>query len=195
LESIGEIVKVEFTTITCEAKNIDNLPTPGTFVRFYIKDYMVIGCVTRYEIGSIESQGYPSALWSNINEIKNNYPEIDQILKGYFDCLVIGSIYNGRFINGLPNRSIPIHAQVEKAETDDILLATQNALFINTILKATDVDVIVVMPSIVYYAYIVRNKDNNYLYEIGKQLSIYLNYDLNTLVPLIERIESLAFNL
>lgn len=195
MKTVGEIIDISFTTLTCEASNLNDIPTAGTFIKFYLADYIVIGCVTRYDISSIEAEGYPSALWKNENELKSYYPQLEHILKGYFRCLVLGFIYKDKFINGLPDKSIRLHTMVEKAGKDEILLATQDGLFLNSVLKAKDVDIVEVIPWLIYYAYIARNKNDNYLNEIGKELNIYLKYDLNILTPVIERLESLVFNL
>ena len=195
MSPVGEIIDISFTTVTCESSNLNDIPTPGTFIRFDIDDYTVIACVTRYDIGSIESDGYPMALWKTEAELKNQYPQLEQILKGYFKCLVLGFMVDGKFINGLPDRSIRLHTMVVRAQNNEILLATQDGLFLNSVIKSKDVDIIEVIPWLIYNAYKARNADHDYLEEIGKELNVYLKYDLNLLAPIIERLENMIINL
>lgn len=193
--TVGEIIDISFTQITCEAKDLDNIPTAGQFIRFNLDDYKVIGCVTRYDIGSIAQEGYPRALWKTPDEIKKFYPQLEHILKGYFKCILLGFISNGKFISCLPDKSIRLHTMVELADKKDILLATQNSLFLNAVIKARDVDIVEVVPWMLYFAYDARQKDYSYIQQMGKELNAYLKYDLNLLAPIVERLESLISNL
>jgi len=126
---VGEIIDISFTQLTCEARDWNNIPTPGRFIKFELDDYKVIGCVTRYDVGSISEGGYPRALWKSPEEIKKYYPQIDQILKGYFKCVVVGYIVNGKFVGCLPDKSIRLHSLVELATQKEILLALKTAFF------------------------------------------------------------------
>ncbi|ADQ04518.1 hypothetical protein Calow_0952 [Caldicellulosiruptor owensensis OL] len=188
---VGEIIDVSFTQLTCEAKDLNNVPTPGKFIKFHLDDYTVIGCVIRYDIGSISEGGYPRALWKSPEEIKSQYPQIDQILKAYFKCVVLGYIVEDKYVGCLPDRSIRLHSLVEPANEREILLATQNGLFLNSVLKTKDVDIAEVVPWMLFFAYIARGKDYHYLEQMGKALNAYLKYDLNLLEPIIERLENL----
>ncbi len=193
--AVGEIIDISFTQITCEAKDLDNIPTAGQFIRFELDNYKVLGCVTRYDVGSISQEGYPRALWKTPEELKRFYPQLEQILKGYFKCIILGFISNGKFINCLPDRSIRLHTMVELADKNDILLATQSSLFLNSVIKAKDVDVVEVIPWMLYFAYVARKKDYEYIEHMGKELNAYLKYDLNLLTPIIERLENLISHL
>lgn len=188
---VGEIIDISFTQLTCEARDLNNVPTPGRFIKFELDDYTVVGCVTRYDIGSISEGGYPRALWKSPEEIRKQYPQIDQILKGYFKCIVIGYIVNEKFVGCLPDKSIRLHSLVELANQKEILLATQNGLFLNSVLKAKDIDIIEVVPWMLFFAYLARGKDYYYIEQMGKSLNAYLKYDLNLLEPVIERLENL----
>lgn len=84
---------------------------------------------------------------------------------------------------------------VELADKNDILLATQSSLFLNSVIKAKDVDVVEVIPWILYFAYSAREKDYEYIEHMGKELNAYLKYDLNLLTPIIERLENLISHL
>lgn len=155
---VGEIIDISFTQITCEAKDLENIPTPGQFIRFALDDYIVLGCTTRYDIGNISQEGYPRALWKSPDDLEKFYPQLQHILKGYFKCVILGFISNGKFISCLPDRSIRLHTMVELAEKKDILLATQNSLFLNSIIKAKDVDIIEVIPWMLYFIYCKRKR-------------------------------------
>ncbi|MEZ0537998.1 hypothetical protein ACAG39_12280 [Caldicellulosiruptoraceae bacterium PP1] len=193
MDTIGEIVLVDFSSITCEAKVYDNIPTPGRFIKFFIDDICVLAISTKYSISSIEKDGPAKALWKDKEEVKKLYPQMDMMLKGYFNAIVIGYIQDNSFKYGLPPKSISIHTLVYEAEDKEVLLATQSSIFLHTILKEKDIDIFEVIPNALYLAYLVRNKDENYLVEIGKELNMYLKYDLNILTPIIERLESLIY--
>lgn len=188
---VGEIIDISFTQLTCEARDLNNIPTPGRFIKFELDDYKVIGCVTRYDVGSISEREYPRALWKSPEEIKKHYPQIDQILKGYFKCVVLGYIVDNKFVGCLPDKSIRLHSLVELATQKEILLTTQNSLFLNSVLKAKDIDIIEVVPWMLFFAYLARGKDYYYIEQMGKSLNAYLKYDLNLLEPIIERLENL----
>lgn len=63
--------------------------------------------------------------------------------------------------------------------------------FLNSVLKAKDIDIIEVVPWMLFFAYLARGKDYYYIEQMGKSLNAYLKYDLNLLEPIIERLENL----
>jgi len=191
LNIIGEIVECNFTKLTCEALTQSHIPTPGNFITFNIGDIKVISIVSYYWIGSIEGEGKALALWKSKEELDKLYPQLSSILKGYFECVIVGFIENNNFIHGLPSKSIQLHTLVFPSEDKDILMATQNSLFLYSLMKEKEIDLFEVIPWVFYHAYKVRKNDYKYIVDMGKDLNMYLKYDLNLLTPIVQRIDNI----
>lgn len=194
---IGEVIQA--TTMDfmaqCLKQNLDQLTLPkpppfGSFVKVDCQEseINIIGVIYRVETGSIDNVHRPIAMNLTRQELREQQPQIFDLLKTDFYALIIGYQENNKIYQYLPPHPPQIHDFVYTCNEKEVRKITQNLDFLRTILESTcnPTDELIAATLRIYYQINGQNKE--FLIKAGKELSSLLKDDYDRLKGILKRI-------
>jgi len=181
-EFLAQCLKPESESLT-----LPQAPPFGSFVKVECEElkFSVLGVVYNVSTGSIDSVHHPTALNLTRQELREQQPQIFDLLKTDFSAIIIGYKKVDKIFQYLPPQPPQIHDFVYICSKDEVKQITENLSFLRTILNAGNVPVEELLAACLRHANIVRDFDRAFVLKSGRELSNLLkdNYDrLNSIV-------------
>jgi hypothetical protein len=140
--------------------------------------------------GSAEPSRRPTAYGLAEHDLRQQQPQIFDLLATHFSALHVGYARDGRFHAGLPPRPGRLHAAVAECSPAEVCVLTEAPELLRALVKApAEAPVDELIAACVRHAYTCRGEDYAYLVRAGKQLAALLRDDPDRLNALLARLE------
>jgi len=190
---VGEVVEASTTELVAQARELHRAPFFGRFVTVK-SDVEMFGIVFNASTRSIEPNRRPTAYGKTEEELRQEQPQIFELLRTHFSVLVTGYLDDeGAPFHSLPPQPARIHSFVYPCLDEQVRELTEEGEFLRCILNAPALPTDDLILATLRYAMKSRSAESGgleYLERIGKDLARLLSGDYNRLTSLMRRIES-----
>lgn len=113
----AEVIQSSLTTITAQSWHWDIFPSFGSLLAIHAKDTLIYGIVYQVQTGSCDPnrQAYPFK--KTHAELLLEQPQIFELLKTTFDCLIVGYQNQDQIVHTLAPHPPLIHSFISSANT------------------------------------------------------------------------------
>lgn len=194
MKKIGEVISATTSEFLAqclkpetEALTLPQAPPFGSFVKVECEELKlsVLGVVYNVQTGSIDSVHHPTALNLTRQELREQQPQIFDLLKTDFSTIIIGYKNLNKIFEYLPPHPPQIHDFVYICSKEEVKQITENLIFLRTILNTGNAPIEELVSACLRHANIVRDFDRLFMLKAGRELSNLLkdNYDrLNSII-------------
>ncbi|MBO8138050.1 MAG: hypothetical protein H0Z40_07935 [Desulfotomaculum sp.] len=187
-EHVGEIIESSTAQFTCEAARLHSAPDYGSLVKVDEKDYSIIGVVFNITTVSADPSRRPAAYGQTEEELRRYQPQIFQLLRTYFDVLVIGYYRNKEYTGYLPPQPARIHSFVYSCSDAQYLEISKNFNYISTILTSSCESKDELAAAVVRSISRFHDNPADYQRQAGKELRRLLMADYERFKTIVRRI-------
>jgi len=170
---VGEVIESSTAEFTAESRVLHGAPPFGAYVK--IDGYPMIYAIT-YNIStqSIEPNRRPTAYGKTEDELRLEQPQIFELLRTEFNCLIIGYEDETGIYQNLPPHPPKIHNFVHFCSATEIANFTDKAHYLTI--------------AAIRNAHLARGENGHYLVKAGKEIARLLKDDYDRLHSILERI-------
>lgn len=155
-----------------------------------VPDDTLYALVTEAMTGSLEPGRRPAAYGLDEARLREEQPQIFDLLATTFSAVHIGYAREGRFRPHLPPRPPRLHAFVTECTPEEVRALTDAPDFLRSLLAAPLlVSVDELLAAALRHASLCRNNDFAFLVRAGKQLALLLRDDPERLAALLRKLE------
>lgn len=197
-ESFGEVILStnEMVLAQCykEAfsdKTLKNSVIQGSVIKVassYDNSYLAYGLIAKINNTSLDNIHKPSALGLSYKELAELQPQVYELLRKELEIhLFAHKESNTQILNFPPQKPMMIHDFLYMASEKEIFELTNDfSSLINTI-KRNQLKIDLLF-NLIMQGYEVRNHPENYLINIGKQLSLAFSDEIESLMQFLKRL-------
>ncbi len=186
---IGEIIESRTAEFVAESVRYDQVPAYGSFVRVSDGGLRVYGIVSGAYTGSLDGMSKAKAFFKSIQELKMEQPQIFELLRTEFSCVVVGYAQDGRYHPYYPPIHLSLHLPVEKADDDEVLAISQHLGFLEKTLNSPAGNGEELTAAAIRTAARFHPDPREYIVRVGRELLKMLNYDTQRLKSILERVD------
>ena len=159
-------------------------------VSSYDSSYVAYGLITNINNSSLDNIHKPSALGLNFKQLTELQPQVYELLRNELEIYLFAHTQNnGEMVHYPPLKPMTIHDFVHKASEKEVLELTDNlSNLINVVKKSQQKPDILV--DVISLGYRLRKSDYKYLVKAGKELSIALADEMDTLMQILKRLST-----
>lgn len=194
-EHIGEVIEAHSMGFRFQLKPSDmdsqkDLPALGSLVKVHLQEraHHVLGLVYHVETKSIDSIHRPVALNMTRQELREQQPQIFDLLKTDVLALTLGYQEGRTYFQYLPPYPPLIHDFVYACTPDEIHDFTERLIFLRTLLSNPNTHDEVIA-AFLRHSYQMRKHDQVFLKKAGQELSRLLKDDYDRLVSIVQRLD------
>lgn len=129
----GEVVESSLREWVAQSWQWNKFPEFGSIVAIEDKEVNLFGIVHHIQTGSIDSNRQPFTYQKTEEELLQEQPQIFELLKTNFSCLVLGYQENGSFFNMYAPKPAKIHSFVRQATLPEIQHAFKSSQYLQLI--------------------------------------------------------------
>jgi hypothetical protein len=196
MKKVGEVISSCTTSFTAQCiktkdLNLPKAPYFGSFVICKSEDlgFDTIGVVSDINSGSIDSLHIPTAMNLSREELRLQQPQIFDLLKTDFTCIIIGYLENGNIFQFIPPHPPQIHDFVYLCDKENVKKITQKMDYISTLLNSNSSISDELVSANIRYAYKLRGMDRNFLINVGREISNLLKDNYDKLSSILRKIK------
>ncbi|NEO26071.1 MAG: hypothetical protein F6K03_04030 [Kamptonema sp. SIO4C4] len=181
-----------------EDLNFPRMPPFGSWVKSWDEESgnKVFGVVTYVTTSPIDSVHRARALGLSLEELRQEQPQIFAMLKTEFRAALMGFAvpsdgsngHQGRVFQYLPPRPPQIHQGVYRCHPEEIRQFSEELGFLRTLLQVKNVPVEALLAACLREIYELRNRDRAWLVQAGRELSLLLKEDYDSLRYILSQI-------
>jgi hypothetical protein len=197
-KKVGEVISSNTVSFIAQCSRNENQsltlpqsPYFGSFVRAVGEEigFDILAVVYEISSGSIDSVHRPTAMNLSREELRNQQPQIFDLLKTDFSAIVIGYIQNDKVYQFIPPHPPQIHDFVFSCSANEVYQITQKMEYLRTLLNSGTSLCEELVAASIRFAYISRGCDRNFLIEVGRELSNLLKDNFDRLSAILRRIK------
>ena len=184
---VGEVIESSTAEFTAESRVLHGAPPFGAYVK--IDGYPMIYAIT-YNIStqSIAPNRRPTAYGKTEDELRLEQPQIFELLRTEFNCLIIGYEDETGIYQNLPSHPPKIHNFVHFSSATEIANFTDQAHYLRPIFGQARVPSDDLTIAAIRNAYLARGENGHYLVKAGNEGARLLKDDYDRLHSILERI-------
>lgn len=194
---IGEVI--EAATSECKAQALKanrnqldwaQVPPLGSFVRIASDEnpIEILGVVYKVESGALDTAHRPTALNLTRQQIREQQPQIFDLLKTDFSMILIGYIEKRTYHQFLPPFPPQIHDFVYLCDKEEVIRITERFFFLRTLLTAPASSDELVAATL-RLSYQARQQDRHFLLKAGRETASLLKDNYDRLTAILQRIQ------
>ncbi|MFH1570728.1 MAG: hypothetical protein ABIL09_22240 [Gemmatimonadota bacterium] len=183
----GEVVESSTLELTAQARRLHGAPSFGRFVGVD-SEATILGIVFNTYTQSVEPNRRPTAYGKTEAELRLEQPQIFELLRTYFQVLVIGYLDGGEPVHLLPPQPARIHSFVRLGDDDLVRACTESDEFLRCIHSAAHTPTDDLLIAALRHAVRARHHDRAYLVRMGKELARLLRDDYDRLGSVMRRL-------
>ena len=159
-------------------------------VSSYDSSYVAYGLITNINNSSLDNIHKPSALGLNFKELAELQPQVYELLRNELEIYLFAHTEkDNEIVHYPPLKPMTIHDFVHKASEKEAMELTNNIPnLINVVKKSQQKPDILV--NVISLGYRLRNDDYKYLVQAGKELSIALADEMDSLMQILKRLSA-----
>jgi hypothetical protein len=197
VKRIGEVIASATTHFMAQALKdperglgMPKAPPFGSFVRAHLEEdgLDVFGLVYHVETTSIDAAHRPLALNLSRQELREQQPQIFELLRTDFSLVITGYRQDGRVSAGLPPMPPLVHDFVYACEPAEVVALTDRLDFLRTLLTFQQAPTDELVAACLRHAYRQRGEDRAFLLGAGRTLSNLLRNDYDRLNAIVGRL-------
>ncbi len=188
--AIGEIIASTTAEFVAEAKRYDQIPAYGSFVKVRDGNILVYGIVSGAYTGSLDGASKAKAFFKSIVELKLEQPQIFELLRTEFSCVVVGYEEAGRYHPYYPPSHPGLHLPVEQADDLEVLTISQWFNYLEKTLNNPSGNGEELTAAAIRRAARLQTDPGSYIIRAGRELLRMLNYDTQRLKSIFERVDA-----
>ncbi|MHB0977083.1 MAG: HAS-barrel domain-containing protein [Candidatus Aquicultorales bacterium] len=190
MDHIGEVIEASTTRFRAQRQSLDNPPAFGSFVKVpsgpEITSYAVVFNV--YE-SSIDPSRRPVAFGLTEKELKEQQPQIFEMLRLEFEAAIIGFKDQSAAVKTyLPPWPPRIHSFVGACTPDEVSDLTNELEFIRSINALPGLPTDELLAAAVRTAYRNRDCDDSFLIKAGQEIAIMLKDEYERARSILRRV-------
>lgn len=194
---IGEVISSSTTHLVAQVlKDADagltmpKAPPFGSFVRIGLEEEAidVYGLVYHVETTSVDAAHRPFALNMTRQELREQQPQIFDLLRTDFSVVITAYREDGRFRQYLPPFPPQVHDFVYPCGPDEVAALTDSFEFLRTLIKFNMAPTEELVASCLRQAHRQRGGDREFLVAAGRTLSNLLRNDYDRLTAIMSRL-------
>ena len=184
---VGEVIESSTMEFIAESRVLHGSPPFGAYVK--VDSYPVIYALT-YNVmtQSIEPNRRPTAYGKTEEELRLEQPQIFELLRTEFTCLVVGFEDDTGVYQCLPPHPPKIHSFVHFCSATEIARFTDKAHYLRPIFSQSRVPSDELTIAAIRNAYMARGENGHYLVRAGKEVARLLKDDYDRLHSILQRI-------
>jgi hypothetical protein len=197
MKRIGEVIASATTFFTAQALrdpdaglNMPKAPPFGSFVRAHLEDegIDVFGVVYHAETTSFDATHRPMALNLSRQELREQQPQIFELLRTDFSLVITGFRDEGRIHHYLPPCPPQVHDFVYACTVTEVAAITDSMDFLRTLITFSQAPSEELAASVIRTAYRLRGEDRTFLLAAGRTLANLLRNDYDRLGAVMQRL-------
>ena len=184
---IAEVLESSTREIMAECSPESLPPIFGSLVK--IKgEPAILALVFNIFTYCIEPNRRPTAYGLSIEELQEEQPQIFELLKTGFQATIVGFCEEGVYHQFSPPRPPTLHSFVHICNEEEIRKFTEDKDFLRNIISTNKAQADELIISFIRQAWAACGKDQIFLVDLGKELSILLKDDYDRLKSIMRRI-------
>ena len=202
-DRIAEVIETTTVEILAQCLEPEDLSFPivppfGSWVKSRDEESgnKVLGVVTYVKTSPIDSVHRARALGLSLEELREQQPQIFAMLKTEFRVALLGfqtpSRNNGstvgRIFQYLPPRPPQIHQAVYRCSPEEVVAFSEELGFLRSLLQVKNIPVEALVSASLREIYRLRQGDRPWLVRAGRELSLLLKDDYDTLRYILSQI-------
>lgn len=184
---VGEVIESSTSELTAQAYQLHGAPAFGRFV-LVDSDAAILGIVFNGYTQSVEANRRPTAYGKTEEELRLEQPQIFELLRTYFQVLVIGYLDADQPVPILPPQPARIHSFVRLCDEAEVRACTETDEFMRCIYNGARTPTDDLLIATLRHAIRARQGDRAYLVRMGKDLSRLLRDDYDRLSSVMRRL-------
>lgn len=184
---VGEVIESSTSELTAQAHQLHGAPSFGRFV-VVDSEAAILGIVYNGYTESVEANRRPTAYGKTEQELRMEQPQIFELLRTYFQVLVIGYFDAGQPVPILPPQPARIHSFVRLCDEEQVRACTETDEFMRCIYNGSRTPTDDLLIACLRHAIQCRQGDRAYLVRMGKDLSRLLRDDYDRLSSVMRRL-------
>ena len=188
-EEIGEVIGSSNTEFIAESALLHDSPAFGSYIK-------VIGRETIYAVvfnaytHSLEPNRLAIAYHRSEQELRDEQPQIFELLKTKFEAVIIGYESEGAIRHHLPPQPPRLHSFVHNCHPMEVRRLTSHFWFFRFLMAVEKAPREELVAAAIRAAYAEREGDRAFLVKAGKQLIKLVGDDYTTLASIVQRIQA-----
>jgi hypothetical protein len=195
-QHLAEVVATSTTEFLAECLEPNNLDFPampafGSWIKSQQEENSNIisyGVVYHATTSPIDSVHRAVALGLNLQELREQQPQIFTMLRSEIKVVLLGFSSNGNIYQHLPAQPPQIHQAVYSCDEGEIADFTEELNFLRTFVQMTNAPVDELISAVLRNVYQVRKCDRNWLVQAGRKLSLLLKDDYDRLGAILSQV-------
>ncbi len=198
-EHIAEVIETSTTEFLAQCLEPEDLKFPamppfGSWIKSKDEETgnTVFAIVSHVTTSPIDSVHRARALGLSLEELREQQPQIFAMLKTEFRAVLVGfetpstspngsRSQGGQIFQYLPPRPPQIHQAVYRCDPAEVVAFSEELDFLRILLQVAGVPVEALIAAAIREIYDLRNRDREWLIQVGRTLSILLKDDYDCL--------------
>jgi hypothetical protein len=187
-EEIGEIIGSSNTEFIAESTLLHNSPPFGTFIKVKSRETIYAVVFNAYT-HSLEPHRLAIAYHRSEQELRDEQPQIFELLKTKFEAVIIGYDNDGVIRHHLPPQPPRLHSFVYVCQPLEVRRLTAHFRFFRFLMGVEKAPRDELIAGAIRAAHAVREGERSFLVQAGKELVRLIGDDYEMLSSILQRIQ------
>ncbi|GIX45830.1 MAG: hypothetical protein KatS3mg131_0041 [Candidatus Tectimicrobiota bacterium] len=187
-EEVGEVIGSSNTEFIAESTLLHQSPPFGSFIKVKARE-PIYGVVFNAYTHSLEPNRLAIAYHRSEQELRDEQPQIFELLKTKFEAVIIGYESNGSIRHYLPPQPPRLHSFVYVCHPMEVRRLTARFWFLRFLLSVEKAPRDELIAAAIRAAYAVRQGERSFLVQAGKALVKLIGDDYEMLASILHRIQ------
>lgn len=186
-EYVAEILESSTREIMAECRHQFSPPTFGSLIKIE-SNRTILAIVFNIFTYCIEPNRRPTAYGLSIEELQEEQPQIFELIKTAFQATIVGFYEDGTYHQFSPPHPPALHSFVYLCSEEELRKFTEDRDFLRNIIATGKGQPDELIISFIRKAWLAYEKDQKFLIDFGKELSLLLKDDYDRLKSIMKRI-------
>jgi hypothetical protein len=187
-EEIGEVIGSSNTEFIAECALLHHSPAFGSFIKVQGRE-TIYGVVFNAYTHSLEPNRLAIAYHRSEQELRDEQPQIFELLKTKFEAVIIGYETEGTIRQYLPPQPPRLHSFVYSCHPMEVRRLTSHFWFFRFLMSVEKAPRDELIAATIRAAYAVREGERSFLVQAGKELVKLIRDDYEMLSSILQRIQ------
>jgi hypothetical protein len=188
-EEIAEVIGSSNTEFIAESSLLHNSPPFGSFIKVKGRETIYAVVFNAYT-HSLEPNRLAIAYHRSEQELRDEQPQIFELLKTKFEAVIIGYESEGAIRPYLPPQPPRLHSFVYTCHAMEIRRLTSHFWFFRFLMGVEKAPRDELVAATIRAAYAVRQGERSFLVQAGKELIKLIGDDYEMLAAILQRIQT-----
>lgn len=185
---IGEVIGSSNTEFIAESSLLHHPPPFGSFIKVEGREPIYAVVINAYT-HSLEPNRLAIAYHRSEQELRDEQPQIFELLKTKFEAVIIGHEQDGTIRHRLPPQPPRLHSFVHTCSPIEVRRLTSQLRFFRFLLSVEKAPRDELIAGVIRAAYAVRDGERSFLVHAGKELVRLIGDDYEMLSSILHRIQ------